>query len=398
MQQGTFKLIEGQTPDPEGKIKALLDQFRIRDGVEKIEQKKLIDALADYLKTGRGPEQRARVKEILYQFAGQNDALKEKIDRIQDNDYSTLLLLGQLFGDKDNLQKFLAEALGQVPEELLAAKAAKRKIEGDANRLVKTLKKVWGEQMGGQDIAQDKRIEILGSILKAYEVRDIEAKILARSDVSPELKEAIAQVMDLAPTLGKKQIIAEILAEPIQLIQEEKSKYAHQDQGILNVGLRAVKGPAYGLNGLSSGVCTATDMELWKNPNFKLLAITDETKGQVVGYVHVFETTIDGKKYLTLPGINPSSEFMGTVDAKKLYEGMMAQVIAFAQAGDFAGVYIPTNTNVHSNRSDIQKAIKQAKYPIQNIPEVQWNTLPSPYPFTEVYVAWEHAPSSSDVR
>ena len=61
------------------------------------------------------------------------------------------------------------------------------------------------------------------------------------------------------------------------------------------VGLKPVKGPAFGLHGLTSGVCIAADLPLWKDPNFKLLAITleDETsptaKQQVVGHVHVYE-------------------------------------------------------------------------------------------------------------
>jgi FHA domain-containing protein len=387
--QGDWKLKVGEVGDPEGKIKSLLDQFRISEKEEKIEEKTLVEALAEYLQSGRNEGARSQLQKVLYEFAGQYDALKEKIDRIQDKDYTALILLEQLFGDKDNLQQILAGALEQVPAELLAAKAAKRKIEGAANRLVKSIKKVWAEQIGGQDIPLEKRIEILGSILKGYETEDIEEKILNRPDVSESLKVVIRQTMDLVPTLSKKQIIAEILAEPIELIQKEKSKFAYQDQGTLKVGLRAVKGPAYGLNGLSSGVCTATDMELWKNPSFKLLAITDESKGQVVGYIHVFETQIDGKKYLTLPGINPSAEFLGTVDAKKLYTGLMEKVIDFAQAGDYAGIYIPTDPIIHSNRSDIQKAIKHAKYPLKNIPEVKWNTLPNPYPFTEVYKVWE---------
>src|SRR4030095_1304792 len=389
MQQGDYQLIEGQTLDPDGRIKGLLDQFRIREGTEKIKQSQLVNALAEYLQAGRNSEQRSKVKAALYQLAGQNDALKEKIDRIQDHDYSTLLLLEQLFVDKDNLPKILAVALEQLPQELLAAKAAKRPIQGDAYRLIKSIKKVWGEQIGMQDISQEKRIEILGSILKAYETADIETKILSRPDLSEELKAGIRQVMELAPTLSKKQIIVEILAQPIELIKKEKSKFAYQDQGSLQIGLRAVKGPAYGLNGLSSGVCTVEDMDLWKNPNFKLLAITDEIKGQVGGYIHVFETEIEDKKYLTLPGINPSAEFMGRVDGKKLYEGLINQVVEFARSGDYASVYIPTSPNIHSNRSDIQRAILKAEYPIKTIPQVYWNIRPSPYPFTEVYVAWE---------
>src|SRR5690606_17402909 len=98
----------------------------------------------------------------------------------------------------------------------------------------------------------------------------------------------------------------------------EKKKYGHRASHEIQVGLRAVKGPTFGIHGLSSGVCTAEDLRLWKNPKFTLLAITDEYHSQVVGYLHVVQTTIAGKKYLTLPGINPSAEFIGKVDGEKL--------------------------------------------------------------------------------
>ena len=87
--------------------------------------------------------------------------------------------------------------------------------------------------------------------------------------------------------------------------------------------------------------------------------------------------------------INPSAEFLGSVDAKKLYDGVMEKVIAFAKAGGFEGVLIPTSKGIHSNRSDIQKVIEKSSYRIKTIPEVHWNTTPSPYPFTEVFVVWE---------
>jgi hypothetical protein len=393
--QGAWSLKEEKVADPEGKIKALLNEFRVPEKTPKVEEKQLVEALQVYLQSGRTPEAREKVKKILYQYAGQNDALREKIDRIQDAGYTTLILLEQLFGDKDNLQKMIAEALAKVPEELLAVQGTKRKIEGDGKRLVKSLKKVWEDPIGGKNLSEEKRIEILASILKAYEIEDIETKILARNDLSNSFKEAIRQVMHEAPTLGKKQIISDILSEPMELIKTEKGKYNYQDAGTITVGLRAVKGPTYGCWTLSAGVCTV-DEQLWKDPNFKLLAISvsdpqlspGEMK-RVVGYIHVYETIIDGKKYITLPGINPSAEFMGTVDPKKLYEGIMEKVINFAKAGGYHGVYIPTDPNIHSNRSDFQKAIQKAGYPIKQIPTVNWNTKPSPYPFSRVYGVWE---------
>lgn len=388
LEQGDYLLKEGMERDPEGRIRDLLSQFRLPEGAHKVEEEQLISRLKDYLQAETGDqkrEAREAVQKLFYALAGQNDALREKIDRIRDLDYSTLLLLEQLYGDKDNLQKMLADALGKVPEELFVGRGEKREIEGDANRLVKSLKSVWKSP----EILEERKIEVLGSILKDFKAEDIDSKILARADIEESLKEAIRTVGNEAPALSSKRLIGEILEEPIDLIRHEKGKYVYRDIGSLTVGLRAVKGPAYGLYGLSAGVCTATDIDLWKNPNFKLLAITDEDNGQVVGYIHVFETIIDGKKYVTLPGINPSAEFLGTVDAQKLYEGIMEKVISLAQRGGYAGVYIPTNQTIHSNRADIHKAIAKAGYPIKHIPQVSWSTRPS-YPFTEVYGVWEN--------
>ena len=80
---------------------------------------------------------------------------------------------------------------------------------------------------------------------------------------------------------------------------------------------------------------------------------------------------------------------MATVDGRKLYDRVMEKVIEFAKAEGYEGVYIPTEANIHSNRSMIQKAIASREYRAIDIPEVSWNTLPEPYPFTRVYVAWE---------
>jgi hypothetical protein len=44
---------------------------------------------------------------------------------------------------------------------------------------------------------------------------------------------------------------------------------------------------------------------------------------------------------------------------------------------------------IHSNRSYFQESIQNAAYPRKTIPKVHWNHLPSPYPFTEVFVVYE---------
>ncbi len=311
--QGAWTLKEGQIADPNGKLKGILQEFHARettsDGELPINQDDLIGAIRNYLLvTDKAVKAQAikEVQRIVYALAGQNESIKQKINSVQEADYPSLLVLHEIFNDKDNLPAILSEAL-----------------------------------------------------------------------------------KELVPPREVKQTVDILLAWPRKLIQAERDKYVYTQVEQMKVGLRAVKGAAFGLHGLSSGVCTATDMTMGRNRAFKLFAITDEGTGTVRGYIHVFETTIGGKKYLTLPGINPSAEFLGTVDAKKMYAGMMEQVIEFAKMGDYAGVYIPTSQTIHSNRSDIHTAIIKSKYPIKRIPQVNWNTRPRPYPFSEVYEVWE---------
>ena len=100
-----------------------------------------------------------------------------------------------------------------------------------------------------------------------------------------------------------------------------------------------------------------------------------------------------GKKYLTLPGINPSPEFLSQVNTKQFYEKMMEQVINYAELReDVYGVYLPTDKVIHSNRSDIQKIIAK-KYQgkagrLRHIDVVNWSTYPE-FPFDQVYVVFE---------
>ncbi len=382
---GQWQIRTGENADPLGKVSAMLARLRSRKGQEPVTQDQLVTVLADYL-NAKTPEERSvkhqSVLALLYKLAGQDDALREKIERIHSLDYTALTLLEQLFSDKDLLQKILADALNQVPNDVLASQAKKQPLEGNAQKLIKAIKDLWNKAL-----PTDKKILILGNMLASYHPADIAEKIIPRVDGT--LRLAITSAMEAVPVTNKNCILQELLEEPLRLIRTERKKYTYTNAGRITVGLRAVKGPAFGLHGLSSGVCTARDTALWKNPSFKLLAITDETHHEAVGYIHVFETTIAGKKYLTLPGINPSVEFLSRIDAATFYNNLMNQVIKFAIAGGYAGVYLPTDPSILSNRSDIVRQVVREKYRLRTIPEIKWNTTPRPYRFSEVYVVWE---------
>lgn len=386
--RGAMELKPGEVLDPEGRVKALLDEFRSSRSEPGHEE--LTEAMIAYLASGRQPAEKKRLQQILFARAAASEELRERLDGIHGLDFTSISVLEEIFKDPDHLPKFLAEAFAEVPrgQGLVTQLGPIVDLEGDGSGVVKQIKKL----AQNQNITPERRKEILTNLLKAYKSEGIQVKILLRPDISEDIKEEIRAVMGEKPDLTPKEIIEEILEEPRLLIQNEKAKYRYENQGMQKIGVRAVKGVAFALHGFLSGVCTASDIELWKDPNFKLLAITDEAGAQALGYIHVYETTIDGKKYLTLPGINPSAEFLGAFNRKmtaELLKKLMGAVQGFAEAGGYEGVYIPRSTNIHSNRSYIHEAVAKAKYPTKTIPSVNWNHLPTTYPFSQVFVVWE---------
>jgi len=390
MNRGGMDLKPGERLDPEGKIKGLLGQFRLQSGEQEPSHDALTEAMIAYLASGRNPTERQRLRSILFKRAAASEELRGKLQNITELDFTSLTVLQEIFTDADNLPKFLKEAFEHVPRGrgLVTQLGAAISFVGDGDGVVKQIKKL----AQNQNIPAERRKEILTNLLKVYKPEGIEEKILSRPDLPQEIKDEIESVIGERPDLTPREIIEEVLQEPRQLIEAEKNKYQYQNQGVQKIGLRAVKGPAFGLHGFLSGVCVAPDIDLWKNPNFKLLAITDENETQALGYIHVYETVIGNKRYLTLPGINPSAEYVGAFSRKQasvLFQKLMAGVKDFAQAGGYDGVYIPKDTVIHSNRGYIQDAIQRAVYPTKAIPTVHWNKLPRPYPFSQVFVVWE---------
>src|SRR5262249_43763151 len=180
LSQGVWAVKHGEETDPEEKIKSLLDGFRISKDQEKLEKKDLVQALQDYLRSDRGAEAKEKARKVLYILAGQDDALREKIDRIQDKDYTALLLLEQLFGDKDNLQKTLAEALSDLSEEFFATKGEKQPLKIHPKGFLVSLRKVC-KQSQGKD--EGTRLLALAKMLGRYRAEDLEEKILTRNDL-----------------------------------------------------------------------------------------------------------------------------------------------------------------------------------------------------------------------
>ncbi len=138
--------------------------------------------------------------------------------------------------------------------------------------------------------------------------------------------------------------------------------------------------------GLNMGVCTAPDQKLWERPDFMNMIIFDKN-GIAQGGMHYLIINDDNKKYLALPGINPSQNFLGNVNADDLYNKMIDFAKESAKSIKADAVLMPTNSTIHSNRSTIQSIITQKNYEKMTLKkEHEFSFDPHKYSFQECYI------------
>jgi len=380
-----MKVKEGEKVDKDGKVKAIIELLR---STKRPKKEEVIAGLNGYLKGDLDvSENKQKFLNVFLRYAGTGDLLGEKVDRLGDKDFYILRILEEIFKDKDNLTTLLVKMLEEIEKEnpKLLERDVKKQPLGNPQGLAKVLKKSLPKIP-----SEERKVEAASKILAKYSEMEIRQKLLPLLSGSPDLIKIIEAglIKENKAVLSKKTIIDKLLADPLAQIRHEMTKFnqVKQDDKV-ELGFRVVKGIPYGLWGLNAGVCIARDIELWKNPSFKLIAIIDKKAGTVVGFIHVFETEIAGKKIMTIPGIEPSVEFLNKVNAAQLYEQIEAVLKELAKLGGYDKIYLPTNVNIVSNRADIRKAIQKKKYQTIKLNKlVNWNHTPRPYSFDEVYV------------
>jgi len=381
LEGGEYALREGEEINPRV-INPILEGLRSE---KKADLPELVSVVEAYLMSDRSEVQKEKVREVLYHFVSRQDLLGEKVDRLGGADYYTLRLLEEIFKDKDCLSSILARAVEGINQNLLATlKTSLTHAEG----LIKAIRKMW--QGSG---SHDEKVNRLAGMTTKYSEADFRDKVISKlnRETDREIINILEEVLkqEKQAYVSKRKLAEDILREPLAAIQKEKAKYELKiKEGEIKLSLQVVKGIPYSLWGLNAGVCIASDIELWKDPNFKLIAMINEETKTAVGFIHVYEVKIKGKKYWALPGIEPSTEFIGTVNPEELYDKVIQEAIETAQEAGINGVYIPTSPIIHSNRSGIQKIIKSKNYSTESIPQVNWSRSPA-YPFNEVYLVWK---------
>jgi len=169
----------------------------------------------------------------------------------------------------------------------------------------------------------------------------------------------------LAPRSGKEAgMIAHALqSDDYKAMQGEVSAKYTFNQSREQVKLRFTpsKRRAHGVAGLNMGVCVAPDKKLWDNPDFFNVVIFDE-HDTACGGMHVLVVRDGDKKYLTLPGINPSTALLTRVSAEDIFGQCVSYARELAAGLGCDGLLIPRQSEIHSNRSEIQRVIAAEEY------------------------------------
>jgi hypothetical protein len=385
-------LKDGEQFDANGELRQIVEWMRnqhdldidvkVNEEMRDSDKRLFIKALELYLKDRTNLEEQKKVLQAFLVYARHNDLLKEKVDRIHFGDYVSIELLEQLFYDKDNLSVLLREVMEKDINPELFEKKGDQPIK-DVKGLIGKLNNIWFNN----NLGEDKKVMIIGNMLRGYKISDVEQQLLTVEGLNKELGSLIIALMgNLRTSISILTIINEIFENPLKIIRTEKAKFkSMESEDKIKLRFRGVKSIPYSLWGLLAGVCIAGDVRLWNKKEFYLLAMIDEESQQAVGFIHMYEQIIDGRRVLTVPGIEPSVEFMGKMKAEEMYPLIVEALRTVAKTVGYEAIYLPTDANILSNRSGIMKQIELKKYKTAKIPEVKWNTVPTPYPFDEVY-------------
>jgi NTE family protein len=239
------------------------------------------------------------------------------------------------------------------------------------------------------------RSERLGKLLKNISPQDLSGLIgmvEGREDLKGYLKAFLAEQKP------SDKVIRDAVSAMTQSVQDLLGKAPFVSQRI-PLEMRMVRGPAHALWGANCGTCIGTDWELWKNKSFGLISITDTLNQQVVGYIHLYSTQVNGRKALIVPGIEPRVEFIQQTQGKDFYRLVEKAFDRLISAGDWDVLYLPEYEHAISGRFDIRNEVLAKGYPVVQVSGgvISWSTDPK-YHLKSLYLVRQKSENRSGVR
>jgi|GEM_PF-4596906 len=392
-----WRLKTGEAVDPEDRIAELIQKLTApsllpaeKESVTMAARKRFAESLRLFLLNDSEQSRNKALADFL-SYAALNDELRQKVEQVRPDEYVGLDLLEQIFTDKDNLSVLVHDVLDKdiSPEP-------GEKIKNGAKIFRTALEAIWQAALE----PGEKREKIKRHLARA--ASDEIRKDILTDDIDPGLEAVVEEILSARTpfSIPEQEIVLRLFEAPVTAVRIEKEKYeALVSPDSAKISFRIVKGPAAGSWGLCAGVCIATDTQLWQDPNFFLMAMYDETAGEYVGFAHLYQRTINGRKYLFVPGIEPNTEVLSEIKASELYPLIEEALITAAEAGGYDELSLPSDSHILSNRADIDQIVRRKKYPEKTLePAVSWNHVPRPYPFKKVFTMWTREAGAAGQR
>ena len=306
------------------------------------------------------------------------------------------------------VQELLSDQLRDLVEEVLLA--ARKEDRERFSRLVQDklappvrlgpglLKAVLGtvEAVRSGTLSQQDATVRLERQLHLFEVEASSLLgTLLRARSPEELKEVLASLqprkVELEPGKEVHRIHADFVGQLVQAMQRQLHgspghpgalEYrASSDSLVLEFEL--TKRKAHAAVGFSEGVCTAGDVALWNRPEFLQCVFWDE-EGIAQGGMHLLIVEEKGRRYLTLPGINPSVRLLARVEASVVLEAVVDYGWRLARKLGLQGVWVPASPAIHSNRRAIHEELERRGWTVRACQVHPFSTEPYRYVFDQV--------------
>jgi hypothetical protein len=223
---------------------------------------------------------------------------------------------------------------------------------------------------------------------------------LARALSPEERKQLLAALtprrVELEPGKEIHRIHADFVGQLVQAMQRELHGSPERPGALeyrassdsLELEFELTKRKAHAAVGYCEGVCTATDVALWNRPEFLQCVFWDD-EGVAQGGMHLLIVEEDGRRYLTLPGINPSVRLLARVDASVFLDAVVDYGWRLARQLGLQGVWVPASPAIHSNRRAIHEELVRRAWPLRAGQMHPFSTEPFRYTFDQVLEAPE---------
>jgi len=100
--------------------------------------------------------------------------------------------------------------------------------------------------------------------------------------------------------------------------------------------------------------------------------------------MHLLIVEEKGRRYLTLPGINPSVRLLARVEASVVLEAVVDYGWRLARKLGLQGVWVPASPAIHSNRRAIHEELERRGWTVRACQVHPFSTEPYRYVFDQV--------------